>query len=296
MHIELRLLRSFVGIYECGSISRAAERESCTQAAMSLRLKVLEDELGRRLFVRHHHRLDATTLGSELYAKALAVLASYDELVSTTRSRTEVQKIRIGVPDDYALSFVSGVLRDRSLSTDDFEIEIVCDLSPNLVAAVQRQDIDIALATLVSAPPNAVLISETKLLWTCHPSWCPDAASTIPLAVYPEGCVFRRAMMKALEAAGKTWRIVAQSRSHAGVLAAVRGGMAVTAMADGTVPSDLTTIANSAILPDLNRIPIYLLKRIGPSSKIVTTLEREIMSQIARSADTDCVLHSIAGR
>ena len=285
MHIEFRLLRSFVAIYECGSMSRAAERECCTQAAMSLRLKMLEDELGRRLFVRHHHRLESTTLASELYAKALAVLASYDELVSTTRSRDEVQKVRIGVPDDYALSFIADVLRDRSLTKDGLEIEIVCDLSPNLVAAVQRQDIDLALATVVSAPTNAVLVSEARLRWIHHPSCHPESAATIPLAVYPEGCVFRRAMMAALEAGGRPWQIVAQSRSHAGVLAAVRGGIAVTAMADGTVPSDLATIKNTGILPELGRIPIYLLKRPGGAGKIIESLERKIIDQIGRSAN-----------
>ena len=34
MDLELRLLRSFVAIYECGTLSRAAERLGCTQAAM----------------------------------------------------------------------------------------------------------------------------------------------------------------------------------------------------------------------------------------------------------------------
>jgi DNA-binding transcriptional LysR family regulator len=280
MHIELRLLRSFVAIYECGSMSRAAPRVYCTQAAMSMRLKMLEDEIGYRLFVRHHHGLEPTTLGSELYAKALAVLASYDELVSTTRNRDDVQKVRIGAPDDYALSFISRVLRDRSLEIDGLEIEIICDLSPNLVAAVQRQDIDLALATVVSPPPDAVLVCEAKLLWIHHPNRRSEKVGTIPLAVYHEGCVFRRAMIAALEAADQGWRIVAQSRSHAGVLAAVRGGVAVTAMADGTVPADLATINDSDILPDLHRVPIYLLKRPGGSGKAITSLEQKIIGQL----------------
>ena len=35
MDIELRLLRSFVALHEVGSVSRAAERMACTQAAMA---------------------------------------------------------------------------------------------------------------------------------------------------------------------------------------------------------------------------------------------------------------------
>ena len=91
--------------------------------------------------------------------------------------------------------------------------------------------------------------------------------------------------MAALEAGGRPWQIVAQSRSHAGVLAAVRGGIAVAAMADGTVPSDLATIKNTGILPELGRIPIYLLKRPGGAGKIIESLERKIIDQIGRSAN-----------
>src|ERR1700722_16179285 len=239
MHIDLRLLRSFVAIHECGSVSRAAARVHCSQAAMSMRLKILEDQVGHRLFLRHHRQLEPTPLGSELYAKALAVLASYDELVSTSRSRDAIQKVRIGVPEDYALSYIAGVFADETLQIGGLEIDIICDLSSNLVAAVQRQDIDLALATVVSPPPNSFLISHANLSWIHHPSLNPHSVSAVPLAVYPEGCVFRQAMIMALENAHKPWRIVTESRSQAGVLAAVHGGVAITVMADGTVPVDL---------------------------------------------------------
>jgi DNA-binding transcriptional LysR family regulator len=44
MDIELRLLRSFALMHEAGLINRAAEWTACTQAAMSMRLKVIETE------------------------------------------------------------------------------------------------------------------------------------------------------------------------------------------------------------------------------------------------------------
>ncbi len=74
MDIDVRLLRSFVSIFERGSLSRAAEHHSCTQAAMSMRLKWLESEMGEALFVRHHHRLEPTFKATEFYARALVVL------------------------------------------------------------------------------------------------------------------------------------------------------------------------------------------------------------------------------
>ena len=75
MELDLRLLRSFVAIYECGTLSRAAEKLACTQAAMSMRLKMLETEIGELLFRRLHHRLEPTPAGADLYGRALNVLS-----------------------------------------------------------------------------------------------------------------------------------------------------------------------------------------------------------------------------
>ena len=77
MELELRLLRSFAAIYEEGTLSRAADRLHCTQAAMSMRLKLIETEIGETLFLRRHHRLEPTSKAAELYARAVGVLAAH---------------------------------------------------------------------------------------------------------------------------------------------------------------------------------------------------------------------------
>jgi DNA-binding transcriptional LysR family regulator len=228
MDIEVRLLRSFVATYELGSLSRAAEKLACTQAAMSMRLKMLEGEVGGELFLRRHHGLEPTSRGSELYAKALTVLAAYDELLSTSRSRAPLYRIRIGVPDDYALGLLSAVLRDFKRELADVELEIVCDLSANLYAALHRQDLDIALATLAARPPSTRLAIEARLNWIHRADFRRPDSGGVALAAYPEGCVFRRAMIGALEKARQPWRVAVQSRSQAGIVPAVRAGVAIT--------------------------------------------------------------------
>ena len=87
MDIDLRLLRSFVQIHECGALSRAADRLACTPAALSMRLKQVEAEIGAPLFLRHATGLTPTARGAELYARALGVLSAYDEMMSATRAR-----------------------------------------------------------------------------------------------------------------------------------------------------------------------------------------------------------------
>ncbi|MFK0691256.1 LysR family transcriptional regulator [Mesorhizobium sp. IMUNJ 23033] len=280
MDIEVRLLRSFVAIYERGSLSRAAEKLACTQAAMSMRLKILETEVGGPLFIRHHHRIEPTSKGSELYAKALGVLAAYDEMISTTRSQRPRTKVRIGMPDDYAFSFLSRVIvnmRDRMAET---EFEIVCDLSAKLAAALQRQEIDIALVTLAARPTSARQPIMTRLNWVFSADFQSEANGTIPLAVYPEGCVFRRTMISALEASQRTWRVAVQSSSQAGILAAVQAGVAVTSMAVGTAPTGLVELIGNAHLPELDAVPLYLLSQGDQAGALVRRVEDLILAEL----------------
>jgi DNA-binding transcriptional LysR family regulator len=250
MDIELRLLRSFALMHEAGSISRAAERMACTQAAMSMRLKAIETEIGAALFLRTQQGLEPTPRGAELYAKTLGVLAAYDEMMSATRSRPMAERIRLGMPDDYALGWLGPVL--AKLSLERAEIEITCDLSAHLMAKVQRQDLDLALVTLDSRPALTRAAAEVPLSWVGAAK-----GDTVRLAAYPEGCVFRRAMIASLEAAGRPWQVAVQSSSHAGIFAAVRAGVAVSAVATGTAPLDLGE--GGAGLPARPRIPGYLV-------------------------------------
>ncbi len=243
-------------MHEAGSISRAADRMACTQAAMSMRLKLLETEIGAPLFIRTPQGLQPTPRGAELYAKALGVLSAYDEMMSLTRSRPPRDRVRIGLPDDYALGWLGEALRALAPQLDRLEIEIACDLSATLMAAVQRQELDMALVTLAARPAQSLAEVDLPLVWVRK---LGAVLPVVRLAAYPEGCVFRRAMIGALEAAGTGWRVGVQSRSHAGIFAAVRAGVAVTSAARGTAPADLEEIASAEGLPALPRVPVYLV-------------------------------------
>jgi DNA-binding transcriptional LysR family regulator len=62
--MNIDLARTFLEIVETGNFNKAAERLSITQSTVSMRIKALEDELGRSLFTR-------SKLGTELTAAGL---------------------------------------------------------------------------------------------------------------------------------------------------------------------------------------------------------------------------------
>lgn len=257
MDIELRLLKSFVAIFECGTLSRAAERLGCTQAAMSMRLKLLETEVGEQLFRRHHHRLEPMPAAMDLYGHALKVLSAYDELVAGSLKRAPRRKLRLGLPDDYALGILPRALQKLGAGSS-YDLEIRCDLSGNLATAVQQRLLDVALVTLPERPSGAAFAVMLPLVWVAATS-APPHRGDVPLAVYPEGCVFRASMLEALGHAGLPWRIHVESRTHAGIVSSVKAGLAMTAMAKGTAPEGLDERGAEQGLPLLPPIPIYIL-------------------------------------
>lgn len=264
MDIELRLLRSFVALHEVGSVSRAAERMACTQAAMSMRLKQVEAEIGAPLFLRHPGGLVPTPRGTTLYSHAVSVLAAYDEMLAQVRTRPQRDRLRLGMPDDYALGWLPGLIADLGPAFERLEIELVCDLSANLVAAIDRRDIDLALVTTATPPPRTRTSVELPLVWL---TGAPSTDGQVTLAAYPAACVFRSAMTRTLDAAGLPWRIGVQSRGQAGIFAAVRSGRVVSAVVAGTGPGDLVETTSAPGLPALPPVPLHLLLAEGATSR-----------------------------
>jgi DNA-binding transcriptional LysR family regulator len=76
---DLTLLRAFVCIVECGSISAAARRLRISQPTLSRQLRSLEELCGIALLRRDTHRMSVTETGQRLLADATAILAHAEE-------------------------------------------------------------------------------------------------------------------------------------------------------------------------------------------------------------------------
>jgi len=72
---DLTLLRAFVSIVECGSISAGARRLRISQPSLSRQLLTLEELCGTALLRRDTHRMSVTETGQRLLADAKAMLA-----------------------------------------------------------------------------------------------------------------------------------------------------------------------------------------------------------------------------
>lgn len=76
---DLTLLRAFVSIVECGSISAGARQMRITQPTLSRQLRTLENLCGAALLRRDTHQMSVTETGNRLLADAKAILAQAEE-------------------------------------------------------------------------------------------------------------------------------------------------------------------------------------------------------------------------
>src|SRR5688572_5249640 len=76
---DLTLLRAFVAIVECGSISAGARRLRVSQPGLSRQLRALEENCGTVLLRRDTHRMNVTEAGQRLLDDAKSILAQAEE-------------------------------------------------------------------------------------------------------------------------------------------------------------------------------------------------------------------------
>lgn len=76
---DLCLLRSYVAIVECGSISAGARQLKVSQPTLSRQLRTIEERSGAMLLRRDTHRMSVTEAGQRLLADAKALLTQAEE-------------------------------------------------------------------------------------------------------------------------------------------------------------------------------------------------------------------------
>src|SRR5581483_10140494 len=84
--MELYQLRTFAAVAELGSLTQAAERLHLSQPAASSQIKLLEEELGVRLFERKPSGLALTKAGQSLLPEIQKLIATANNVVARART------------------------------------------------------------------------------------------------------------------------------------------------------------------------------------------------------------------
>ncbi|WP_066303584.1 LysR family transcriptional regulator [Bacillus sp. FJAT-29814] len=112
--MELRVLRYFLTVAREGSITKAADFLHVTQPTLSRQLKDLEQELGKKLFIRSSHSIILTDEGLLLRKRAEEIVDMVDKLETEFHSMEETISgdIYIGGGETDAMRQIARVAKD----------------------------------------------------------------------------------------------------------------------------------------------------------------------------------------
>lgn len=114
MDIEIRVLRYFLTVAREGNITKAADVLHVTQPTLSRQLKDLEQELGKKLFIRSSHSIILTDEGMLLRNRAEEIVNMVDKLEAEFSSMEETigGDIYIGGGETEAMKHIARVAKD----------------------------------------------------------------------------------------------------------------------------------------------------------------------------------------
>lgn len=268
--LQVDWLRTFLAVVDTGSMTAAARQVARSQSAVSMQLKKLEDSLGRPLFKREPRQLSLTHAGYDLLGHARKLLEAHSTMVDAMHGGAVSGRVSIGVPDDYAVTYLMPALRSFMTRFGEVEVTLVCKDSATLWAMIDRGQIDLALLTR-DGPSRGELLFREALVWggaEQHEVW---KRGTVPLAIHGLSEQLLTTILTAISSLGREYRVAYNSPNLIGQLAAMESGLAVAVVTRCSVPAHLKVLDTRHGLPEL------------PVAEVVLTRSKD--SRASRAAD-----------
>ena len=214
--------------------------------------------------MRDGRSLAVTEAGETLLGYARRILALDDEARAVLVRREAVEIIRVGVSEDFANRHLARVLAIFCRKHSGVRLDVRADLSANLQCDYEAGDLDVALLKGDAPSPDADRQWRERLFWIGAKKGPLPGLEPVPLALFPQGCVFRRQALERLDTDGRLWRVAFVSPSLAGLQAAVAAGMAISPMGESGLSKDLKVLDHRLFgLPDLSPVWFSLVSRRG---------------------------------
>lgn len=161
--ISIRQLQYFAAVYEARSFSRAAERQNCSQPALSAQIRALEETLSNTLFERSVSGVVPTIAGERFYRHAVAILRSVHvaELEMADLGGQIAGVLRVGLIPSVVRGLLPSFLPRLVEAYPYISLRLVEALSGTLTEGVLSQELDFAV---VMDPPRHEGLEMTSIL------------------------------------------------------------------------------------------------------------------------------------
>lgn len=176
--MDFRQLRTFAVVADLENITLAAARLRIAQSAVSRHVRLLEQELGVRLFERVGRGIKLTSAGQMLRERVGHLLEQMKQLEVdiTTEGSTPSGTLRVGANPSFGHTLFPRIAEQYWAKYPNVRLHFVTDLTASIQELVRRGDLDIAIIGFPDKDPDFIktpLTTESIFLISA-PSNDPD--------------------------------------------------------------------------------------------------------------------------
>ncbi|WP_349435546.1 LysR substrate-binding domain-containing protein [Pararhizobium sp. A13] len=295
--MEISQLRTLIHVAELGSLSKASDRLHIAQPALSRQIRLLEEELGTRLFDRHGRGMVVTEQGRDVLLHALRVMSELEEIRAVVLDEGAPLRghVSIGMPPT-----ASDILSEPLVSAfreahPEATLRIVSAYSGYLLDWLHRGEIDAAIlydpksaralrtqplleeTLFLIGPPDSGLDQDTPVEFS--------ALADYRLLIPSIGHGLRSILEKHAQEVNIALDVKVEADSYSTLKSLVSKGHGVTVLPLAPIHEDLTE-GRLCAAPIVNPVPMRRLIMSYPTDRPVPRLARFAGQVIATSVAT----------
>lgn len=260
--LEVDSVRAFVMIADLQSFTRAAEALGSTQGAVSVKLKRLEDRLGKKLIERTPRQVRLSAQGETFLLSAREFLAAHEraiESLSETRRR-----FRLGIASHVMGPEVPALLARLKSHDPALTIEVLLDTSRTLLDAFEEGRLDAVIIRSDDDRRPGEVLGPEHFGWFASPDFVHRADEPLPMAGLSPCCMVRDMAMPLLDRAAIAWSEVFIGGTAA-IAAALSAGLVVAPFPRRIAPIDVVDVSDTFGLPPIPSLSLVLHSSLSDS-------------------------------
>ncbi|MFK0386424.1 LysR family transcriptional regulator [Agrobacterium sp. NPDC090273] len=258
--LDLEAVEAFLLVAELQSFTRVAGVMSTTQAAISLRLRRLEDMLGHRLVERTPRRVRLTAAGERFLEPARAYVAAGRRALDVFGK--EPTRLAIGVTHHLIGADLPRILRVVSERETSVTLHLRTAGTRTLLELYDSGELDaIVVLRHDDIRRDGETLFQENFNWYCSVDFSLPPDAPVPLVLQPEPCNLRAMALRSLESANIAWREVFVGTGATAVGAAAEAGIGVALLAQSAAPAGVRDI-NGTLLPELPTLDVVMISAV----------------------------------
>ena len=264
--LDAAAVEAFVLVADLSSFTRAAAALNSSQAAVSLKIRRLEEALGRRLLDRTPRLVRLSPDGANFLAAARELVAAQQKALAAFTQ--EQRRITVSISHHIVGADLTTLLQHLNRSDPGLVVEVRITTSGEAMDAINDGSSDCAVVLNHDGKRRGgeVLFKE-EFRWTAVPEFDFRPGAVLPLATQASPCNVRAMAVSALDKAGIRWSEVFVGGGAQTIGAAVRAGLAVAALARRVAPMGTADVGRRLGLPPLPSREVVLIPGVGSATK-----------------------------